>query len=119
MGMFDIRLEKVRFFARHGVFSHETRDGNEFEVSLSVKYSPEEERIMEDRIEGTISYVSIYEIVKQEMQIPRRLLETVACSIVKKIKTEFPFCQAVECSISKITPPIKGFTGSVSVTYSE
>lgn len=122
MGIFEIRLENARFFSHHGVFDHETRDGNEFEVNLLVKYRAGKYwrlgmRERPDSLEDTISYVDLFEIVKNEMNRPRKLLETVAVAIVQKIKLDYPFCMEIECKITKLCPPIAGLIGNTSVTY--
>lgn len=118
MGEFQIRLEDVRFFSYHGVFEHERNHGNEYIVNLSVKYTPHDDNsALSDSIENTISYVDLFNIVKDEMAIPRSLLETVASSIAFKVKDRFPFSSKVECKITKSTPPIPSFLGSASVTF--
>lgn len=111
---FEVRLDDVRLFGRHGVFEHETRDGNEFVVNLLVRYESASPPA-DDSLEGTISYVRLFEITKEEMGNPRRLLETVAASIVRRIKEEFPFALSAECRIAKTVPPIRGFIGEASV----
>lgn len=120
MQQFEIRLENVRLFANHGVFNHERRDGNEFEINLCVKYtrpfSHSEQSEIADDIANTVSYAGLWDIVRDEMSKPRNLLETVASSIVEKIKSEFADLEFIECKISKLQPPIKGFIGSASVT---
>lgn len=129
MAEYVISLEKMRFFGRHGVFEHERRNGNEFEVNLNVFYPGdtfarpvvEEEEIPNlthsDELEDTISYVMLFDIVKEEMDKPRNLIETVAQSIAERIKADYPFCSKIECKITKIKPPIPGFTGTASATY--
>lgn len=110
----EVKLERLRFYARHGVYDHELRDGNEFEVTLSVRYQAPD--VTDDRMEETISYVELFEIVKAEMSIPRKLLETVAASIVKTIEQHHPEATAVECSITKLAPPIASMIGQATVT---
>lgn len=115
MGEFEIRLENLRFFCRHGVFPHETRDGNEFEVNLAVKYDAPLNQ--DDSLENTVSYVDLYEIVKEEMRCPRKLIETVAREIARRAKERFSQISVVECKVTKLSPPVAGFIGSASVTY--
>lgn len=118
MGTFTVRLDNLRLFAHHGVFPHEQNDGNEFIVNLSVEYSPIQEfSSSEDELDNTVSYVRLYDIVREEMRRPRKLLETVAKEIVTHIKHEFPYVERVECHIAKSIPPISGFIGSASVSY--
>ena len=125
MATYEVCLEGVRIFGRHGFFDHETRDGNEFEVTLTVNFEepPEQSRntertnTSEESLEGTVSYVDLFEIVKEEMAIPRKLLETVARTIVQRVRQRFPFVDGIDCRITKLSPPIAGFIGSASVTY--
>ena len=113
---FEIKLENLKFYAYHGLFEHEKRDGNEFEVTLSVKFTAiPREHLYPENLQTTISYVSLFKIVKGEMDSPRQLLETVGRNIVERIKREFPFCTSIECKITKTKPPIANFIGSASV----
>ena len=114
-GIFKISLDKVRIFARHGLFEQEAVVGNEFEVNLVVVYRDDGGET--EDLSNSISYVDLYGIVRKEMAKPRKLLETVAKSIVTTVREEFPRTLTVECRISKITPPISNFDGSVSVDY--
>ena len=118
MEKFEIKLENLRFYSHHGMYEHETRDGNEFEVNLSVIYTlPKENNILEDSIANTISYVSLFEIVDKEMKKPRKLMETVAMSISHRIKNIYLQAERIECKITKLTPPIPHFQGSASIVY--
>ena len=69
-----IELTNLRFFAKHGLFAEEQKIGNEFEVDLFVSYDPGAELI--DELSETVNYASLYELLKEEMQKPRELLET-------------------------------------------
>lgn len=118
MKEFEIRLENLKFYSFHGVYNHETRDGNEFGVDLLVKYKTSTNRYMlTDTLNYTISYADLYSIVKREMETPKKLMETVAVEICNKIKENFPFCLLIECKITKFNPPIPSFIGSASVTF--
>lgn len=114
---FEISLDNLKFYAYHGIFDHEKRDGNEFEVNLSVKFTAiPREHLYPENLQTTISYVALFSIVKGEMEMPRQLLETVGRNIVEKIKRDFPFCTSIVCRITKTSPPISQFSGSASVT---
>ena len=118
MAEFEIRLENVRMYAHHGVFEHERRDGNEFEINLSVRYrTSESPNGNTDDISDTVSYADLWDIVKEEMAMPRNLLETVVKSIVERVENSFPYLDSIECKLSKLSPPIPGFSGSASVAY--
>lgn len=114
---FEVCLENVRFFARHGVFEHERIDGNEFIVNLKVKYpAPDLKQIEKDSLDHTISYADLFQIVKEEMDSPKNLLETVASAIISRIKNCYPQASEIYCHITKTTPPIAGFNGSASAS---
>jgi dihydroneopterin aldolase len=50
----------------------------------------------------------LYQIVKAEMEIPSKLLETVAEKIVERVLADLREVEVVELKISKINPPIGG-----------
>ena len=86
---FTIELEKMRFYARHGVFPQERAVGNWFEVSVSLTYETDAETEPDDNLAGTINYARVAEIVTHEMSIPSQLLETVALRIRRALLDAF------------------------------
>lgn len=110
-----IQLNQLRFFAKHGLYAEELKTGNEFEVNLSVGHIPAEDIITD--ISATVNYVKLYELVKSRMQQPSALLETVAMEITEAIFAAFPGVKKTELSITKLHPPIAGFTGNVGIKY--
>ena len=110
-----ISLTHLRFFAYHGLYAEEKKTGNQFEINLTVSYTPSSEIITD--ISETINYVSLYELLKTEMQQPRGLLETLAMEIAEKIHTGFLLVKEIEISIAKTQPPIERFTGEVGVRF--
>lgn len=110
-----IQLNRLRFFAKHGLYAEEIKTGNEFEVSLSVDHIHTKDIITD--ISSTVNYVKLYELVKERMQQPTALLETVAMEITEAIFAAFPTVKKTEISIIKLHPPIVGSTGNVGVKY--
>ena len=110
-----IELKKIRFFAHHGLYAEERKTGNEFEVNLSVAYTPVAGTITD--LDETVNYEKLYELLKTEMQKSRDLLETFVMEVTEVIHGSFPRIKRVEISITKLQPPIAGFSGSVGVTY--
>ncbi|NNC33580.1 MAG: dihydroneopterin aldolase, partial [Croceitalea sp.] len=54
-------------------------------------------------------------IVKEEMAIKSKLLESVSKRILNRIFSEMPIVEKATVSVSKINPPIGGDVESVSV----
>lgn len=115
--VFEISVIDLRFHANHGVFPQETEVGNEFRVDVTVKF-PFNQRIYDDDISATVSYADIFEIVKTEMEIPRKLLESVASSIADRLTETFPDIISGTVAIEKSTPPIPHFNGIARVLLS-
>ena len=110
-----VALEGLEFHAFHGVYPHERESGNWFviDVSVDTDFSLAAEQ---DELNGTVNYETLFKIVKQEMEIPSKLLETVAEKIVDNILNTFPQAELVELKISKINPPIGGKCSKASIT---
>ena len=100
-----ILLENIRFFAYHGVAPQETTVGNEFVVSLRLK--TDIARAMEsDDVADTVNYAEIHQAVKEEMDIPSKLLEHVAGRIVRRLFNDFPTIERIDLKLSKRNPPM-------------
>ena len=112
--MFTIHLNNLRFFSFHGVYEEEKILGNEYEVNADVTFNVAE-TITE--LEQTVNYVNIYELIKQRMNIPTALLETVAQGLVHTIHTLDERITSITVSVKKIHPPIANFRGLVGVSY--
>lgn len=109
-----ILLENVQIYAHHGVFPQETHVGNLFLVNLRLKVDFENASKSDD-LNETISYAEVFDLVKQEMAIPSKLLEHVAGRIIRVLKKEFPEIQQIELKISKRNPPVGGQVEYASV----
>ena len=102
-----ISLEGLEFHAFHGVYPHERESGNWFEVDISVETDIMEGAIR-DELDKTVNYEILYQFVKEEMEKPSKLLETVAEKIVERVLQDLPEVLMVELKIAKINPPIGG-----------
>lgn len=118
MNNFEISLSGLRFHSFHGVFEQERKIGNDFYVTVKILV-PYDEETWKDDVEMTVSYADIYEIIKSEMNIPRKLLETVALSIKKRIISRWDNIEGGRITISKSHPPIEGIdAGNASISIS-
>ncbi len=113
--MLQVHLRQLKLYGYHGLDEGEDVLGGEYEVSLTTSYFPSHVPLVS--IDQTIDYTLLYNMVKQRMQRPTRLLETLATEIASEIFAKFSNVDEVVISIFKLHPPIKNFQGSVGVTY--
>ncbi|MBS1920567.1 MAG: dihydroneopterin aldolase [Bacteroidetes bacterium] len=111
-----ISLNNLHFFSYHGLYPEEKKIGAEFEVNLSVSIHPTN-KITE--LQETINYVKLYDLLKEEMQHPRELLETFVMEVVEKIHLLYPRIKEIVLSITKLQVPAPGFIGNVTAEYSK
>lgn len=109
-----ILLENMIFFAYHGVLPQENAAGNTFVVNIKLE-SDLSEAATSDNLDDTINYAQVYEVIKQEMNIPSCLLEHVAGRIIKALRKRFPKLGVIELKLSKKAPPIVGQIEQASV----
>ncbi len=100
-----IFMKNVRFHACHGVMPQEQAIGADFLISVRIGYDFSK-AINTDDVSDTISYADVYKLIKQEMQVPSKLLEHVAGRIVNAIKKAFPDISSLELSLTKENPPM-------------
>lgn len=113
-----IELEAMKFYAYHGVMPQETLVGNHFVVNLTVT-APLERAVESDDLADTMNYAIIYSVVKQEMDIPSKLIEHAAGRILRALKDHFPQLTGIELKLSKLNPPFGGDIYSASILLSE
>lgn len=111
-------LEGLEFHAYHGVYPHERSSGNKFEVDVVID-TEFSDSAFRDELTGTINYEDVYAIVKDVMERPAKLLETVGHLIAEKSLRSFPSAKAVEVKISKFNPPIGGVCKKASVVVNK
>ena len=58
-----------------------------------------------DELSATINYAELYEIIKEEMAIPSKLLEHVAGRIGKRLFSVFSAIRQIQLAITKENPP--------------
>lgn len=102
-----IELKNMTFHAGHGVSEQEKTVGNTFTVSLKL-YLDLSIAGQSDRLEDTLDYAGVFEIVKKEMAVPSNLLEHVANRIIQAVKQTFPQIAKIQIRVAKLRPPVNG-----------
>ena len=116
LNMNRIELKDMEFFSAHGCFEEERIIGNRFVVNLSVE-GDFSSAASSDDLADAVNYQALYDIVKEQMDIPSNLLENVAKRICGKIKEAFPDLTVIRVTIDKINPPLGGKLYASSVTF--
>lgn len=109
-----IRINRMKLYAHHGVIEQERLVGNDFEVSVTLHVAGYDGS---DRLERTVSYADVAEIIRAEMAIPSALIEHVAARIARHIKQDFPtVVVGGEVTVDKLTPPMGADVERVGVS---
>lgn len=110
----NIILNEMKFYSYHGVLPQENIVGAEYKVSLNLE-TDFSEAAATDNLEGTINYAEVHEAVKEEMNIPVKLLEHLAYRISKRLFDDFPTIKSIEITIFKENPPMGADCKNVGV----
>ncbi len=113
-----IELENMEFRAPHGCYDLEKVVGNRYHVTLKMEAevgdAPEKDDLLK-----SVNYLSVYEQVAEEVQVPSDILENVAWRILERIHSAFPQIVSSTVKVSKLAPPLGGKVEKVSVTLSK
>ena len=112
-----ISLENMSFYSFHGVYEEERIVGNEFRVDLEMMTDTTKSE-QSDKLEDTLDYAAVYNLINEQMKIRSALLEHLARRILDSLLKEFPEIEYAEISVSKLNPPMGGQIKKVSVTLS-
>ena len=92
----------------------EGKIGSDYRIDLSVKADLKKSADT-DHLADTVDYVHLNKIVKEEMAVRTKLLETVAALILDRILLEIPLVNKAKIKVSKLNPPIGGNVEMVSI----
>jgi 7,8-dihydroneopterin aldolase/epimerase/oxygenase len=110
-----IYIEDLKIYAYHGLFESEKANGQMFEIQCCIDFELDEE--FRDSIELTLDYVEIYNIITSQMAIRSNMLEDVVIKIHRQIMAFSKRIKFCELKITKLSPPIEGMDGKVSVSF--
>ena len=113
-----IKIKNIRVYSYHGCLDEEGKIGSEYRVDLSVK-ADLKKSAKSDQLNDTVDYVHLNIIVKEEMAIRTKLLETVANKILDRILDEILIVKKATVDVSKLNPPIGGNVAMVTIKMSK
>lgn len=112
--MSKIILENMEFHAFHGCLDHEKQLGNTFIVTVNMDLSTDKAG-KSDELRDTLNYQLVYDVVKEQMEIPSKLIEHVGQRILDSIFKNFPIIKKLKVKLSKLNPPLGAKVQSVSI----
>lgn len=101
-----ILLQSVRLFAHHGVGVEEQAIGTYYRIDMELTTDFSQSMATDD-ISDTVNYAEVYQIVRERMQQPQRLLEHVGGQIVRALFDRFATVQVIKLRLIKESPPIE------------
>ena len=100
-----IHINNIRLHARHGVLPQEQLTGNDYIINVRVGYDIS--RAMQtDDVADTLNYAEVYNIIKEEMSTPSKLIEHVAGRIADRLLDHYADINSIMRGITKCTPPM-------------
>ena len=102
-----ITLENIELHAYHGVLPQERQVGGMYVVDISMTV-PDEQSTETDCLEHIVNYAEVYDVIKDEMAVPSKLIEHVAGRIARRVRKDFPLVSKVRIKLTKKHPPIAG-----------
>ena len=116
--MFDIILNDMTFMACHGVLEEEKVTPQKFVVDVKIETDQVVTAAQTDRIEDALNYVDVYQFIRHLMMEQHfDLIETIAMKIATGLVEKHSNIISVDTKVTKVNPPIEGFTGTVSCVY--
>ena len=101
----DIILKDIKLYAYHGVFPLENKIGDGYTINLRLTTNNIKSTITDD-INDTVNYGIVFDIIKEEMNIPSKLIEHVCGRINQRLLNTFPIIESVTITVLKNTPPM-------------
>lgn len=100
-----IIIDRLQLFGRHGVSPQEFTVGNIFEVTVRLRFEASQ-AMLTDRLDTTVNYAEVVDLVRREMEQPSKLLENLVCRIYRAILWRYPQVISGEIEVYKLHPPI-------------
>lgn len=106
MDTVTIEINRLCLRSRHGVMAQERIVGNDFEVSVSLVY-PAADAVRTDRLDATLNYAEVCDVIKSIMDRPSALLEHVCGRLRDALIKRFPLISSGRIRVAKLNPPIE------------
>ena len=82
--MTKLNIKGIKIYAFHGHFEEEKKLGGHFIVNLEIGFNSDKV-VSTDKLEDTIDYVQVIDIVKQQMKKTKNMIESAANEILVEL----------------------------------
>ena len=113
-----ISIEDIQCYSFHGCLEEEAKIGGNYRVDVYVEINADL-AILSDELSGTVDYVTVNKIVREQMAIRSKLIEHVAGRIMTALHREIAGEMTIEVKVTKFNPPVNSQVGQASVTLKE
>lgn len=109
-----IHINDLRLHALHGVLPQEQLTGNDYNISIKIGYDISR-AMLTDNVADTLNYAEVYNTIKDEMNIPSKLIEHAAGRIANRLMKEHAEISSIALRITKLNPPMGADCGGAGV----
>ncbi len=114
--MQELFIEDIRLHAYHGCLEEEGIIGGKYRIDIKI-VADFTECADSDDLTKTVDYVIVYDLVKEEMAIRSKLIETVAKRIALKLQAQYAWVSEWEVSLTTFNPPVGGSLGQSRIVW--
>lgn len=102
-----LEINGIELWAHHGCLDEEGVIGGRYRVDVHfvANLVPSSQT---DDLALTIDYVRVVEVVREQMAIRAKLIETVAQRITQILAEEFDLAEQISVRLTKYAPPVNG-----------
>jgi dihydroneopterin aldolase len=113
-----LEIKNIECYSYHGCLDHEAQIGAQFFVDVTIE-ADLTRAIHSDLLSATIDYAEVAQIVKEQMNLPSKLIEHAAGRIHQSLKQKFPQSGRITVRVIKPKPPAKGTVMDVTAVVSD
>lgn len=105
--MAQLVLKDMEFYAFHGHYPEEQIVGGKYKIDLIFETDTVQAEASDD-LSDTVDYSRIYEIIRQEMANPAKIMEHLARRILDAVMNNINGIGNITLRLSKMNPPVGG-----------
>lgn len=116
MAHYTVFVDDLEFYGFHGASREEQKIGHRYIASVQAEV--EGEATETDRVEDTVDYGKLAEVVVELGTGPSfTTVERLACQVAERLLSDFSGIEEVEVSIAKMAPPMPVIAATAGVVF--